>query len=135
MVAQYRSSWKTTFLGSVFAIRMSNAVRPPNMRWNSQLWLCTISVWPALRARAPSSFRYSAYATHSASVAKFGVPPLPKYLIPRTLLSARIWSKSAGFCGVPTSTCRAEALSPYLSSSARYCSAVRPLSVNGSTLR
>ena len=42
---------------------------------------------------------------------------------------------SAGFSGVPTSTCRADAFSPYLSSSARYCSAVRPLSVNGSTLR
>ena len=42
---------------------------------------------------------------------------------------------SAGLSGLPTSTCRADAFSPYLSSSARYCSAVRPLSVNGSTLR
>ena len=42
---------------------------------------------------------------------------------------------SAGFCGVPTSTCRAEALSPYSSRSARYCSAVSPLRVNGSTFR
>ena len=42
---------------------------------------------------------------------------------------------SAGFPGLPTSTWRADAFSPYLSSSARYSSALRPLSVNGSTLR
>ena len=61
--------------------------------------------------------------------------PEPKYLIPSVLLSAMIWSMFAGFSGVPTSTWRADAFSRYLSSSARYCAAVRPLSVNGSTLR
>ena len=68
LVAQYRSSWKTTFRGSVFAARMSNTVWSPNESSNSMSWLCTISVWPACRASAPSSFRYSAYATHWASV-------------------------------------------------------------------
>ena len=42
---------------------------------------------------------------------------------------------STGVSGVPTFTCRADALRPYSSSRARYSSADSPLRVNGSTLR
>ena len=59
-VAQKRSSWNTTFFGSVWAMRMSNTVRSPKAVSNSMSWLCTISVWPCLRANAPISLRYSA---------------------------------------------------------------------------